>query len=197
MFSSLFLFSSLFSYSSLPQVLLALVRPLFKTFLHFERILARWKDRCSSTVLEEEKKKREELTSSFPGKPLDHSYPRIIGYVEQFDIMFPFQTVIEAVRFAAESRLPVREEEERIRRVPPLLFLPPLLSFFISLVYFSSLLLSYFSLLFLQNYITRDEREAIIERVLDLLNLTSIAGALVGWGGTGGGINPEERKRLR
>lgn len=25
------------------------------------------------------------------GKPLDRSYPRIIGYVEQFDIMFPFQ----------------------------------------------------------------------------------------------------------
>lgn len=27
----------------------------------------------------------------FLGKPLDKSYPRIIGYVEQFDIMFAFQ----------------------------------------------------------------------------------------------------------
>lgn len=36
----------------------------------------------------------------------------------------------------------------------------------------------------------------IINRVLDLLSLRSIAGAYIGYGGAYGGINDNERKRL-
>jgi ABC-type multidrug transport system ATPase subunit len=85
------------------------------------------------------------------GRPLDSSYRRLVGYVEQFDTLFPFTTVLEALDFAAESRLPA--------------------------------------------HYSREKRDQIVSRVLDLLGLRPIAGALVGYG-MGHGLNPEERKRL-
>eukprot|EP01117_Protostelium_nocturnum_P006613 TRINITY_DN237_c1_g1_i1.p1 TRINITY_DN237_c1_g1~~TRINITY_DN237_c1_g1_i1.p1 ORF type:complete len:1431 (+),score=551.25 TRINITY_DN237_c1_g1_i1:149-4441(+) len=44
--------------------------------------------------------------------------------------------------------------------------------------------------------ITKEQREEIVDTVVDLLGLRPIAGALVGLGGGQGGINLEERKRL-
>lgn len=86
------------------------------------------------------------------GRAPDASYRRLIGYVEQTDMHFAHQTVLEALNFAAECRLP--------------------------------------------SYITAEQRKEIVSGVLDLLNLRSIAGAYIGYGGQMGGINAEERKRL-
>lgn len=86
------------------------------------------------------------------GRAPDSSYRRLIGYVEQTDIHFAHQTVLEAMEFAAECRLP--------------------------------------------HNVTKNQRRAIINRVLDLLSLRAIAGAYIGYGGPAGGINDNERKRL-
>lgn len=99
------------------------------------------------------------------GKPPDKYYHRYIGYVEQNDIHLPSQTVqmflflflcphccfkiLEAVSFAARSRLPA--------------------------------------------YMDDSARSAVVQRVLKILDLTSIAGQQVGYFG---GLNPEQRKSV-
>lgn len=51
------------------------------------------------------------------GKPVGRSYPRVIGYVEQFDMHFPLQTVEEAFEFAATSRLPAGVSKQERKKI--------------------------------------------------------------------------------
>jgi ABC-type multidrug transport system ATPase subunit/ABC-type multidrug transport system permease subunit len=88
---------------------------------------------------------------TFGGHPLPKSYKRCIGYVEQFDVHYPLATVLEAVTFAANSRLPAS--------------------------------------------VSATERTAIINSIIDLMDLRPVLGHLIGEV-TKGGLNPEQRKRL-
>jgi ABC-type multidrug transport system ATPase subunit len=64
------------------------------------------------------------------GSPPDAFYHRYIGYVEQNDIHLPSQTVLEAVSFAARSRLPETMDDNArsavVQRVLTLLDLAPI-----------------------------------------------------------------------
>jgi ABC-type multidrug transport system ATPase subunit len=102
------------------------------------------------------------------GKPLTSSYPRLIGYVEQFDMHFPMQTVQEALWFAAVTRLPSAlpksQKEVRTRS--------------------STYLAAVFGILTLRNL------QEIVNDIVALLEMESLRQMLVA------GLNPEEQKRL-
>lgn len=59
------------------------------------------------------------------GKPLDHSFQRRTGYVQQQDLHLAESTVREALRFSAELRqprdVPLKEKHEYVEKVIKLL----------------------------------------------------------------------------
>ncbi|EGG18232.1 ABC transporter G family protein [Cavenderia fasciculata] len=50
------------------------------------------------------------------GKPRDEYFKRISGYVEQFDVLPPTQTVREAIQFSARTRLPAHKTDQKKMR---------------------------------------------------------------------------------
>ncbi|GEQ67738.1 hypothetical protein JCM33374_g1403 [Metschnikowia sp. JCM 33374] len=84
------------------------------------------------------------------GRPLDSSFQRSIGYVQQQDLHLETSTVREALRFSAYLRQP--------------------------------------------SSVSRTEKDAYVEHVLDLLEMRAYSDAVVGVSGEG--LNVEQRKRL-
>lgn len=84
------------------------------------------------------------------GKPLDSSFQRSIGYVQQQDLHLQTSTVREALRFSAYLRQPAS--------------------------------------------VSKKEKDEYVEYIIDLLEMTRYAEAVVGVSGEG--LNVEQRKRL-
>ncbi|CAN3372721.1 hypothetical protein DIURU_004790 [Diutina rugosa] len=84
------------------------------------------------------------------GRPLDSSFQRQIGYVQQEDLHLPKSTVRESLQFSAYLRQPPS--------------------------------------------VSKKEKNAWVEQIIDLLEMRAYADAMVGK--TGSGLNVEQRKRL-
>ncbi|KAI5960963.1 CDR1 [Candida pseudojiufengensis] len=84
------------------------------------------------------------------GHPLDSSFQRSIGYVQQQDLHLPTSTVREALQFSAYLRQP--------------------------------------------RHVSKKEKDDYVDYIIDLLEMTLYADALVGVAGEG--LNVEQRKRL-